>query len=223
MLFIWSIQFYSSYNLTNRYQYLEHIYNTITDLTPLYKEPYFVGSWIMALEVGDIPMAMRLLQKGARNMKNEWIFNYECGYYAYKYMRNYALAEKYFQLAAANPSAPPHITRQRAHMIYMENNLEYAYQLWLDIYHKTDQDGFAHSAAMNHLHQIKFEMDKKKLEQKIKDFHKKYRRNPFNLEELLRARFISEIPRDFGGSPYIYDSKTGTIEAQKEFKWKKQY
>ena len=84
LLFIWSIQFYSDYNLTNSYDYLEQVFDTITDITPKYKEPYIVGSWIMALEAGDVRMAIRLLQKGARNMKEEWIFDYESGFYAYK-------------------------------------------------------------------------------------------------------------------------------------------
>lgn len=223
LLFIWSIQFYSTYHLTNRYEYLEHIYNTITDLTPLYKEPYIVGSWIMALEVGDIPMAIRLLEKGARNMKDEWIFEYECGYYAYKYLKNYNLAEKHFAAAAANPKAPDLIVRQRAHMIYMENNLEYAYDLWLDILNKAENPSFARSAALNHLYQIKYEMDKRNVEQAIKVFHNRHHRNPFSLEELVRAGFLRVIPRDFRGADYVYKSATGTLEAIKEFKWKQQY
>ena len=223
MLFIWSIQFYSTYQLTNRYQYLEHIYNVITDLNPTYKEPYIVGSWIMALERGDIPMAIRLLQKGAKNMPDEWIFDYECGFYAYKDMKNIDLAEMYFNRAASKPSAPSHIARKRAHMIYMQDNLEYAYSLWMDIYKKAGDDGFARSAALNHLHQIKYEIDKKDLEQKINAFLQQYGRRPFNLQELARIGMIAEVPKDFGGSDYIYDPATGTVKAYKEFKWKKSY
>ena len=32
MLFIWSVQFYSTLNLTNRFDYIEDIFNVITDL-----------------------------------------------------------------------------------------------------------------------------------------------------------------------------------------------
>jgi tetratricopeptide (TPR) repeat protein len=223
ILFIWSIQFYSSYHLTNRYDYLEHIFNVITDLNPLYKEPYIVGSWIMALELGDVDMAIRLLEKGAGNMKDEWIFDYECGFYAYKELKDIDLAEKYFQRAASKPTAPSHIMRKRAHMIYMQDNLEYAYQLWYDILRKAGDDGFARSAALNHLHQIKYEIDKRNLGQKIRQFRQKYGRNPFNLEELKRVRLLTEIPKDFSGGNYIYNNRTGEIKAYKEFKWKKSY
>jgi hypothetical protein len=223
ILFIWSIQFYSSYHLNNRYEYLEHIYNVITDLNPTYKEPYIVGSWIMALERGDIPMAIRLLEKGAKNMPDEWIFDYECGFYAYKDLKNIDLAEMYFNRAASKPTAPTHIARKRAHMIYMQDNLEYAYNLWRDIYNKAGDDGFARSAALNHLHQIKYEIDKKNLEQKIRQFQRANGRGPANLEELVSAGLIPEVPKDFGGGDYIYDPATGTVKAYKEFKWKKSY
>ena len=221
MLFIWSIQFYSSYNLTNRYDYLEHVYNVITDLTPKYKEPYVVGSWIMALELGDLRMAMRLLEKGSRNMPEEWFFDYECGFYAYKELKDYKLAEKYFTRAASKPTAPSHVRRRQAHTIYMQDNLQSAYKLWKDILDNAGDDGFARSAALNHLFQIKYEMDKKNLGEKIKQFKQQYGRFPQNLFELVRARLIQFVPKDYSNSDYLYDPKTGIVKAYKEFKWKK--
>jgi len=220
LLFIWSIQFFSNYNRTNMCDYLEHIYNVITDISPRYLEPYIVGSWIMALEMGNVEMAMRLLQKGAQKMPDEWIFDYECGFYAYKNLHNFALAEKYFKRAAAKPSAPPHVKRQRAHVIYMMDNLEYAYQLWLQIYQGA-REGLEKTSAENHLFQIKFEMDKKELEEKINTFKRFYHRQPRNLDELVHARLLVKIPRDFYGSPYVYNPQTGKIFAQKVFRWKK--
>ncbi len=220
MLFIWSIQFYSTYNLTNRFDYLEHIFNTITDVNPRYKEPYIVGSWIMALEARDIRMAMRLLEKGAKNNPEEWIFDYELGFYAFKNLRNYPLAEKYFKESASKPNAPSMLERRWAHMVYMRDNLQYAYELWLDIYKKSKKLLERDSAA-NHLHQIKFEIDKKWLDRQIAMFKTKRYRFPFNLEELVRTGYIDKVPRDFNGYDYIYDAKTGKITASKVFRWKK--
>jgi tetratricopeptide (TPR) repeat protein len=221
MLFIWSIQFYSTYNLTNRYEYLEHVFNVITDLTPKYKEPYVVGSWIMALELGDIKMAIRLLEKGSRNMPEEWFFDYECGFYAYKELKDYKLAEKYFTRASSKPNAPSHVKRRQAHTIYMQDNLESAYKLWKNILDNAGDDGFARSAALNHLFQIKYEMDKKNLKEKIGQFRQRYGRNPSSLSELVQAGLIRSVPRDYSGSDYLYDPQTGIVKAYKEFKWKK--
>jgi tetratricopeptide (TPR) repeat protein len=222
MLFIWSIQFYSTYYLTNMYQYIEHVFNTITDLNPRYKEPYIVGSWIMALEVGDIKMAMRLLRKGSANMPEEFIFDYELGFYAYKNLKDYELAEKFFSRAASRPGAPSHIIRKQAHMVYMKDDLRYAYQLWMDIYNRA-KDQLEVNVAKAHLGQIKFEMDKKFLDQRIALFKQKYKRFPYELTELKKAGLVKEIPRDFYGSKYIYYPEKGTITAEKVLRWKKSF
>jgi tetratricopeptide (TPR) repeat protein len=220
MLFIWSIQFYCNYHLTNMYDYLEHVYNVITDINPHYMEPYIVGSWIMALEAGDIEMAIRLLQKGAKQFPDEWIFDYECGFYAYKNLKDFKRAEEYFDRAAAKTSAPSHVRRKKAHMAYLTDNLEYAYNLWKEIYEKADSL-LERDSAVNHLFQIKFEMDRKWLEQRINTFKRLYGRYPHDLAELKPARLAAEIPVDFFGSRYVYDPGTGKISAQKVFRWKK--
>jgi len=222
MLFIWSIQFYSTYYLTNASHYIEHVFNTITDINPQYEEPYIVGSWIMALEVGDIKMAMRLLQKGSANMPDNFIFDYELGFYAYRDLKDYALAEKFFARAASKPGAPSHVVRKRAHMVYMEDDLQYAYQLWMDIYKKA-KDRLELTVARNHLNQIKFEIDKKFLDQQIARFKQMYKRFPYELAELKKTGLVKEIPGDFYGKPYIYYPEKGTITAEKVLRWKKSF
>jgi tetratricopeptide (TPR) repeat protein len=220
ILYIWSIQFYSDYNLTNSYDYLEHIYNTITDMCPRYLEPYIVGSWIMALEAQDVKMAIRLLQKGAKNMPENWIFDYECGFYAYNTLKDFKLAEKYFNKALENPKAPPHVRRIKAHMVYMSDDLDYAYRLWFDIYQNA-KSMMAKNSARKHLHQIKMERDKKSLEKQIKRFREKYNRLPTSLDELKLAGLVKQIPLDFEGNPYIYNTQTGKVTAEQVFRWKK--
>ncbi|MCP4221595.1 MAG: hypothetical protein GY765_43625, partial [bacterium] len=154
MLFIWSIQLYGTPNLTNRYDFLEQIYDTITDISPQYTEAYIVGSWIMALELGDIDMAVRLLEKGSRNMQDSWLFPYECGYYLSKYKKDFKGAEKYFKLAAKKPGAPPQIIRRYAHALYMGDSLQESYEMWFSIY-KNHNSEFEKNAAYNHLLMIK--------------------------------------------------------------------
>ncbi len=158
LLFIWSIQFYSTYYLTNRFDFLERVYDTITDITPHYKEPYIIGSLIMALEARDIPMALRLLDKGARHNPGEWIFDEEAGYYSYKYLKDYARAERYYGDAAAKPGAPAYVKRMKAHLLYMNDDPRDAYRMFLDIYNNA-HDRLEKDSAFNHLYQIKAEND----------------------------------------------------------------
>lgn len=220
MLYIWSIQFYSTYNLSNRFDYLEHIYNTITDLSPQYKEVYIVGSWIMALEAQDIEMAIRLLEKGSRNMKDEWIFDYEAAYYAFRKLKDYDRAVEYFKKAAEKPGAPSMIKRRQAHVVYMKDDLTQAYAMWVEIY-KNAKTIVEKDAAFKHLYQIKFELDKKMLENKLEIFKQRYGRYPIDLSYLVRTGLLEKIPLDFTGKSYIYKPKRGKIKAIRMFEWKR--
>lgn len=220
LLFIWSIQFYSTYNITNRFDFLERIYNAITDITPSYREPYLIGSLIMVLEAKDVPMALRLLEKGSRQNPGEWIFDNDAGYYSYKYLKDYKRAERYFTKAAAKPDAPDFIKRMKAHMVYMSDDPQTAYRMWLDLYRNAGSV-LEKDSARNHLYQIKAENDLAQLQAKIAEFRQRFQRYPAALADLARSGFIRDVPRDFYGKEYVYDPRLGTVSAQRTFRWKK--
>lgn len=220
MLFIWAIQFYSSLHINNRFDYIERIFNIITDLNPRHQAAYYYGAIIMALEAREFRMAIKLLQKGSRNMKNEWIFDYESAYYAYKFLRDYELAESFYLKASQHPDAPSLVKRRRAHMVYIQDDLDLAFRLWKEIEAKAKTQ-IEKDAAFHHLYQIKFEMDLKVLNSKINAYKEAYGRYPMNLEELSRVGLLRHVPRDYGGDDYLYDKKTGKVSAKRTYKWKK--
>lgn len=220
LLFIWSIQFYSSYNLTNRFDFLERVYETITDITPQYKEPYIIGSLIMALEAGNVPMALRLLDKGSRHNPEEYMFDQESGYYCYKYLKDFARAERYYERAAAKPGAPNFIKRMKAHLVYLRDDPQTAYRMWLDIYANA-RDTLERDSAFNHLYQIKAESDLGVLRRAIAAFRERSGRWPKALPDLVAAGLLPSLPADFSGRDYIYDPLRGTVSAQRIFQWKR--
>jgi len=220
LLFIWSIQFYSTYNITNRFDFLERIYNAITDITPNYREPYLIGSLIMVLEANDVPMALRLLEKGSRQNPGEWIFDNDAGYYCYKYLKDYPRAERYYNQAAAKPGAPDFLKRMKAHLVYMSDDPQTAYRMWLDLY-RNASSVLEKDSARNHLYQIKAENDLPQLQAKVEEFRQRFRRYPASLAELAAAGFIRAVPSDFYGNEYLYDPLLGKVTARRTFRWKK--
>ncbi|MDY0297113.1 MAG: hypothetical protein RB296_07335 [Acidobacteriota bacterium] len=222
VLFIWAIQFYSATHLTNRFDYVENIFNVITDLNPRFKAPYLVGSWIMGLEGGRYRMAIRLLEKGARNNPEEWIFEYDAGFYAYRDLKDLELAEKLFRQASERPNAPPLIRRKWAHMVYMQDNLDYAFQLWKE-FERTAKDQLARDSAFHHLYQIDFERDRQQVEKAVREYRRRFGRTPADLEELRLRGLLREIPRDYQGREYRYQRESGTIRARRNYKWKSSY
>jgi tetratricopeptide (TPR) repeat protein len=220
MLFIWSIQLYSTYYLINRFDFLEQIYDTITDITPSYKDPYVIGALIMVYEAQDVPMALRLLEKGSRNIPGEWRFDQDAGYYCYKYLKDYPRAEQYYNRAATKPDAPAFLKRMKAHMVYMSEDPQAAYAMWLDIYNHA-RDTLEKDSAFNHLYQIKAEIDLGQLRRQIAAFEVKFKRWPATLPELVRSGLTRALPRDFAGKDYLYDAERGTVEAARVFRWKR--
>lgn len=221
LLYVWAIQFYSTSNYNNRFDYLEHVFNTISDLCPQYREVYIVGSWIMALEAENIEMAIRLLDKGSKNIPGEWIFDYESAFYCYRNLKDYDRAVQYLKQAASKPQAPSFIKRRHAHLVYMEDDLNKAYSMWVEIY-KNAETIIEKDASFKHLYQIKFELDKQTLESKINEYYKKHGRYPTDLTRLVREGLLRQIPLDFTGKEYFYDYETGEITARRMFKWKQQ-
>jgi hypothetical protein len=220
-IYLWSIQFYSSYNIHNMYDYLEPIFNLITELSPKYSAPYKIGSLIMANEAKNIQMALKLLKKGAAQFPEDWTFNYDIAFYYFKSLNDPETAKSYFHLAAQAPLAPAVIKLKEAHMIYLQGDSKEAFSMWLDIYQHAHEE-IERLSAFNHLYQIKFEVDEPVVERALAAYQAKYGHFPTDLEQLVRARLLQAVPTDFAGNSYQYDPGAGKISTKRRYKvWKK--
>jgi len=220
MLYIWSIQFFSNYNLLNSEDFIEDIYNLITDVSPRYKDPYLLGSTIMVLEKNKIEMAIRLLQKGAQNLPEEWIFDFESGYYTSKYLKDNKKAEFFYKRASEKEGAPKFVSRMFFHSIYLQGKLEESWKLWQSVL-KNAETEIERRSANFHLYQIKVEIDKKAIMKAINKFHKRYGSYPNKINELVIYGLLREVPLDFKGDYYQYDPEKGTIDPKEGYMWKK--
>ncbi|MEN8222156.1 MAG: hypothetical protein ABFR36_02760 [Acidobacteriota bacterium] len=220
LLYIWSIQFFSDYNLLNSKDFIEDIYNLITDISPGYMDPYLMGSTIMAIELNEIEMAIRLLQKGSENLPEEWIFDFESGYYTSKYLKDYKKSEIFYKRASAKDGAPKFISRMLFHSVYMQGKLEESWDLWQSVLQGAETEIERRSANL-HLYQIKVEFDKRIIRKALDKFKIRYGFFPDKINELVIYGFIREIPRDLKGNYYQYDKEKGTIDPKEGYMWKK--
>ena len=128
-LYVWAIQYYSSHHINNRFDNIRHIFDTITDLLPKSSAPYIIGAMIMAMEAGRPELALELLEKGSRNMPDEWLFEYDAAFYANKYLSDPERAEAFFKSASERPGAPAFLKRRWAHMVYLNDNSEVSFKI----------------------------------------------------------------------------------------------
>ena len=56
-------------------------------------------------------------------------------------------------------------------------------------------------------------MDLNRLKEALKKYGERYGRLPAELADLVRTRFLNELPKDLDGQDYVYDPKTGEVKA----------
>lgn len=212
-LYLWSIQYYGHHRTAEGRKYLWRIYDVITDLDPLYQDAYLTGAMIMATDMADPELAIRLLEKGAANNPDDWIYPLDAGYYAWMDLDDPARAGEYFDRALEKLGVPGVVRRIRAGMDEMAGNLQAALGLWLEIYDEAVAAGDEHLEAISwqHVYDLKVDMDLELLNEALVRFRVARGRTPRVLEALVSEGFVATVPRSPDGSAYEYDSVTGRV------------
>jgi tetratricopeptide (TPR) repeat protein len=210
LVYIWAIQYYTTYTIVDRFQNLEHIFSIIAELDPRFTDPYEIGALIAVNEARDLELAYKILDLGLAKNPDQWIFPFEAGHYAQR-ARDYETARKYYERAMTIPGAPDIAKRLYAAAGFKVMDLEESWKTWLEIFN-TAADKRTKKIAGKHLYQVKAAMDINLLKEAIRRFRERYQRLPAGLNELVRFRIVQSLPRDLDDKDYIYDPKTGEIK-----------
>jgi hypothetical protein len=212
LVYLWAIQYYSSYDIPDRFTRLDHIFSIIADLDPRYADPYEVGSLIAGMEAHDISLALRILDRGLEKNPDMWLFPFEAAHIAQIQLKDFALAREYYRKAMNVPGAPGLIKRLYAHATFKTMDYETSWETWLEIYN-TATDDQVRKTASNHLYQVKAAMDISALKNAVDAYKAKNGRFPSGLNRLVADRTLASVPRDLDGKEYVYDPATGEVKA----------
>ena len=217
-LYLWSIQYYGHQVAAEGQQYLWRIFDVITDLDPQFEDAYLTGALMMGSDLGNAEMAVQLLEKGAMNNPDGWIYPLESGYYAWMSLGDYELASAYFDKAVAIPGAPDVIGRMRAGMEEFLGDRQMAMRLWADIYEEAREEGDEkiESIAWQHLYELKVEIDLKHLRVAIRRFRLDRGQPPPVLEVLVTDGYLRVVPDVPTGESYEYEAVTGEVVDPRE-------
>ncbi len=219
LVYLWAVQYYSTYEIPDRFERLDHIFSIIAELDPRYTDPYELGSLIAGLEAHDIPLALKILDRGAAKNPDMWLFPFEAGHIARMQLKDDTLAREYFGKAAAVPGAPALIRRLYASSTFKAADFRTAWEEWLEIY-KTATDPQIKKTASNHLYQVKAAMDVAGLTAAVGRFREKYGRFPSSLDQLAMTGILPSLPKDLDDKDYVYDPATGAVRAPSVW-WKR--
>jgi len=211
MIYLWAIQYYSTYEIADRFTYLDHIFAIIAELDPRYTDPYEIGSMIAGQEARDIPLALRILDRGFAKNPDMWLFPFEAGHIAQRQLKDFDLARKYYEKAMVLPGAPDFTKRLYANAALKVTDYKTSWETWLEVYN-TATDDRVKKIASNHLYQVKAEMDIDALKEAVAKFKEKYSRLPSALDQLVMTGILASLPKDLDGQDYVYDPATGDVK-----------
>jgi len=210
-IYLWAIQYYSTPTIDDRFDHLDHIFAIINELDPRYQDPYEVGALIAVQEARNPTAAFSILDRGAANNPDQWVYPFNAGHVAMMTLKDFPLAEKYFEQCLKIPGAPEFVERLRANAIFKKGDLRTSWETWLDIYKKAP-DERTKKIASNHLYNVKATIDTAAIEDAAAKYRERFGRLPADLETLLRTGFLREVPKDMDGEDYLYDPATGKVK-----------
>ena len=212
MVYLWAIQYYSTYEIPDRFERLDHIFSIIAELDPRYTDPYEIGSLIAGQEARDVPLAFKILGRGAEKNPDMWLFDFEAGHIAQMQLKDFDLARKYYGKAMAVPGAPDLIKRLFASTTFKAQDYQTAWETWLEVLNTATEDRVKEIAS-NHLYQVKAAMDLENLKGAVGRFREKYGRLPSALSQLVMTGILPSLPKDLDEKDYLYDPGTGEGKA----------
>jgi tetratricopeptide (TPR) repeat protein len=210
LIYLWAIQYFSTPTIDDRFDHLDHIFAIINELDPRFQDPYEVGAMIAIQEARDPKAAFAILDRGAANNPDQYIYPFDAGHIALMTLKDYPLAEKYFAQCMKIPGAPDFVERLRANAVFKKGDLKTAWETWLDIYNRAP-DERTKRIASNHLYNVKATIDEAALEDAAAKFRDRFGRWPADLEALARTGLVREVPKDLDGKDYVYDPATGKV------------
>lgn len=218
LIYLWAIQYYGTYQITDRFKYLEHIFSIIAELDPKYVDPYEVGALIAVYDAHDPKLAYKILDMGLEKNPDLWIFPFQAGHIA-QMQKDFEMAREYYRKAMEIPGAPPIVKRLYANATYRTMNYQEAWKIWKEIY-ETAQEEWVKEIAYNHLYRVKSTVDTEILGEAVKQYRERFGRWPEDLRQLVQAGLIKEVPRDLDGKDYVYDVRTGEVKPARVW-WKR--
>src|SRR5437867_5847521 len=214
LVYIWSIQYYSNYQIQDRYTYLDQVYRrVIAELDPHFLDPYLVGSMIMSVEAGRDDLAMLLLKEGMEKNPGVWILPFQAGFLCYNKLHDYACARDFFQQALRDPEAPAPVRRLYAEMYNRLGDRRTSLKYWAEIHDTADSD-YVRQVSWMHVHDLKIDVDLEDLAGLVRRYRELRGESPRRLEDLVRAGLLARIPTDPEGKPYFLDPATGQARCE---------
>jgi hypothetical protein len=199
---------------TIRYKNLFALLDITTTLDPNLLDAYRTGSCFLAeadpIGAGQPHQAIRLLDKGIRAHPRDWRLLYDKGFTYYWYLKDYKAAGEVWQATSRMPDAPHWMASLAAMSLSRGGAIEIATALWEHQYRESGRSDVRENAR-NHLISIRVSQEFSQLQALLEKYKEQTGWYPPSLKDLQRGQPRALPMEDPLGTPYQYDSQTGSV------------
>lgn len=223
-VYVWAIQYYSQFDRSERFLYLERVFDVITDLDPRHFDAYRMGALIMQVEApGSLEekkrAVTRLYDKGIAAMPESWQLAETAAWDCYLGFRDTALAVRYAETAVRHPDAHHRIRRALGVWRDREDTWDIADSIayWEAALAEATTPGEEY-LTMSHLYDVIVARDREVLEPLLKGYKERFGACPTGWELLVLTGQLVDVPRDYAGNPYEIDPLACSLVANKRIR-----
>ena len=224
ILYMWSIQYYSGFQPSERFLYLATVYNLITDLDPRYFDAYRIGALIMQIQTGGDQKQLkatvqRLFDKGLRNLPESWELAEAAAWDMFMRFNDRKAALHYAEIGAQMPSAPARIRRMVG--VWRDSESAWTVDDSIAYWRKAVDEAVDvrdHDVSLSKLYDAVVTKDRELLEPLLRANAQQRGQCAEDWQELIRAGLLPQVPLDLFGNPYGIDPDECVLVAFKRIK-----
>lgn len=207
LVYLWSIQYYSRYHPSERFLYLETVYDLITDLDPLYYDAYRIGALIIQLPTTDEELhkraVTRLFDKGLHNMPDCHELAEAAGWDMFIRYRDRKEGIRYFKAAVSMPGAPHRLARFLAAWSEDEEGWSFdeALSYWMEVREEAESE-YDRVVCDRQIYRLMTARDTELLDALLQRWRERTGSCPASWGEVVDAGWLPEVPVDYFGHGY---------------------
>lgn len=189
-----------------QFELLGPLLRITTDLDPHLIIAYRFGSIFLAEKApggaGQPEQALNLLRRGIAANPDYWRLWEDLGFIYYWDLKDYASAARAFAVGNERPGAMVWMKAMAASIAAKGGEAQTSRLLWSEIYRNAESEQIRKS-AIEHLAALETQDQLQKLDNSLAQYRLREGHMASSFQELIAARWFSNIPKDPSGAPYV--------------------
>ena len=184
---------------SNDWHLIHQMLEKITDLDPLFWDPYVFAETMLAWQGSMLKEANALLQKAAMHRQHDFRPLYFLSFNHFFFQKDFVAAAKYLGEASRRPGAPPYLIALAARLnLYGDKTKTGIVFLKDTLHHITDPKT---------RHYLKKRLITLEIIDSLEEELRKYQRDkhmrPQSLDQMVKEGYLPEIPKDPYGGKFV--------------------